>query len=136
MTLSNPNFARMTAALSGVALITLFGAADWPQFRGTSSNSVSRDTPPPASWGAGENIAWKAELPGRGPSSPIIVGNKVIVTCSSGVKQDRIFGLIIACPLNKRLKAAQRILPMSVHDGVVLSGSIHSTAPNGGRYRN
>jgi len=65
-------------------------AADWPQFRGTGSNSVTRGAQPPAEWSETQNIAWKAPLPGRGPSSPIVVKDRVIVTASSGVNQDRL----------------------------------------------
>lgn len=65
-------------------------AGDWRQFRGTESNGLGDDTLPPTKWSATENIAWKAVLPGRGLSSPIIVGNRVYVTCSSGFRQDRL----------------------------------------------
>ena len=36
------------------------------------------------------SIVWKAPLPGRGLSSPIVVGDRVIVTASSGISQDRL----------------------------------------------
>jgi len=68
--------------------------ADWPQFRGFDSNSVAVGKQPPASWSEKENIAWRANLPGRGVSSPIVVNGRVIVTCSSGLKQDRMY---VAC---------------------------------------
>jgi outer membrane protein assembly factor BamB len=35
-------------------------------------------------------VAWKVPLPGRGPSSPIVVEGRVVVTCSSGPRQDRL----------------------------------------------
>jgi outer membrane protein assembly factor BamB len=35
-------------------------------------------------------IEWTAPLPGRGLASPIIVGDKVFITCSSGPKQERL----------------------------------------------
>ncbi|MCY2966304.1 MAG: PQQ-binding-like beta-propeller repeat protein [Planctomycetota bacterium] len=35
-------------------------------------------------WSATENIAWRADLPGPGSSSPITVGNRVFITCYSG----------------------------------------------------
>lgn len=73
-------------------LLTLTGA-DWLQFRGSSSNSVV-DTTLPKSWSETENLAWTAELPGRGPSSPIVVDRRVVVTCSDGVRHDR---LIVLC---------------------------------------
>jgi len=35
-------------------------------------------------------MAWRVPLVGRGPSSPIVVGDRVIVTASSGPRQDRL----------------------------------------------
>ena len=78
-------------------------AGDWPQFRGPQSNSVTDDAQPPATWNDGENIAWKVDLPGRGPSSPIVVGDRVIVTCSSGVNQDRLHVLCFDAGAGKQL---------------------------------
>lgn len=63
--------------------------ADWPQFRGPHGNGIARDTNGPAVVDAG-SIAWSASLPGRGLSSPIVVGDRVFVTCASGPKQDRL----------------------------------------------
>jgi outer membrane protein assembly factor BamB len=85
----------LAPALCTLAAATA-GAADWRQFRGTDSNSVTADAPPPvdASDAEGHNIAWKASLPGRGPSSPIVVDGRVIVTSSSGPNQER---LHVAC---------------------------------------
>src|SRR5207244_4427325 len=37
-----------------------------------------------------ENIRWKAALPGRGLSCPIITGGKVFVTACSGYMQNRL----------------------------------------------
>lgn len=72
-----------------------FVAADWPQFRGPGGASVSSDSNVPTTWNVKpneqQNVAWRTELPGRGPSSPIIVGDRVYVTCSGGVKQDRLY---------------------------------------------
>jgi outer membrane protein assembly factor BamB len=59
-------------------------ASDWPQFRGPAGIGISHDTAPPVKWSATQNIAWKVELPGAGASSPIIVGDRVFVTCYSG----------------------------------------------------
>jgi outer membrane protein assembly factor BamB len=73
-----------------LGLSVLAQAGDWRQFRGTESNGLGDDSLPPTSWSATENIAWKAALPGRGLSSPIVVGNRVFVTCSSGFRQDRL----------------------------------------------
>ncbi len=92
----------LLAALASVLLLTLLGA-DWPQFRGSNSNSVSQDVQPPTHWSDTENIAWSAALPGRGPSSPIVVAARVVVTCSSGVKQDRLHVLCFDANSGKQL---------------------------------
>jgi outer membrane protein assembly factor BamB len=73
-----------------LGLVASFGAADWRQFRGTDNTAVAADENLPLVWSDAENMAWKADLPGRGPSSPIVVSGRVIVTCSSGAKQDRL----------------------------------------------
>ena len=69
-------------------------AADWKQFRGNEANGISRETSVPTAL-SGEKIAWIADLPGRGLSGPIVVDNKVIVTCSSGFRQDRLHAICI-----------------------------------------
>ncbi len=66
-----------------------FAAADWPQFRGPHGNGVSDERNVPAKLDA-NSIAWAIDLPGRGLSSPIVVGERVFITCSSGPKQDRL----------------------------------------------
>lgn len=67
-------------------------ADDWRQFRGTRQNSVAAEAKLPTTWNIkdGTNVAWSAELPGRGPSSPIVVANRIVVTASSGAAQDRL----------------------------------------------
>ena len=76
----------------GLILITasVVRAGEWRQFRGNESNGLGDDLPPPTSFSATENIAWKSPLPGRGLSSPILVGNRVYLTCSSGFRDDRL----------------------------------------------
>lgn len=59
-------------------------AADWPQFRGPGGGVASAGSGLPDRWSDSENLQWKTALPGAGSSSPIVVGNRVIVTCYSG----------------------------------------------------
>ena len=61
--------------------------ADWRQFRGNAVDGVAEDSNAPASL---DDTAWQIDLPGRGLSGPIVVGNKVFVTASSGPQQDKI----------------------------------------------
>lgn len=57
---------------------------DWLQFRGPNGSGVSNEKGLPTSWSATKNINWKRKLPGPGASSPIVVGNRIYVTCYSG----------------------------------------------------
>lgn len=61
-------------------------ASDWLQFRGPAASGYSADAKAPLKL----KLDWTAPLPGRGLASPIIVGDKVFVTCSSGPTQDRL----------------------------------------------
>ena len=64
-------------------------ANDWRQFRGNDANSVAATEVLPTELSGG-TIEWKVSLPGRGLSGPIIVGEKLFVTASSGYIQDRL----------------------------------------------
>ena len=77
------------AALA-VASVFMFTGSDWLHFRGTDNRSVADQKNLPVRFDDDQHVVWKAPLPGRGPSSPIVVGGRVVVTCSSGVRQDRL----------------------------------------------
>jgi outer membrane protein assembly factor BamB len=83
-------------------LVTSAGA-DWRQFRGTDSTGVAAGEAVPQQFGPEKNIAWKVELPGRGPSSPIVVGDRVILTASGGPRQDRLHVLAFDTKTGQRL---------------------------------
>ena len=59
-------------------------AADWPRFRGPNGSGIAADANVPTSWSETKNLQWKAALPGRGSSSPIVCGERVVVTSYSG----------------------------------------------------
>jgi outer membrane protein assembly factor BamB len=56
-------------------------AGDWPQWRGPTWNGIARGEAP-LHWSDTEHIKWKAEIPGRGHSSPVIWGDRIFVTTS------------------------------------------------------
>lgn len=78
---------RMFACVCAAAFAV--SAEDWTQWRGPSGNGVAADTKLPAKLDP-QSIAWTIDLPGRGLSSPIIVGERVFVTATTGAKQDRL----------------------------------------------
>ncbi|MEM9589244.1 MAG: PQQ-binding-like beta-propeller repeat protein, partial [Planctomycetota bacterium] len=60
-------------------------AEDWPRFLGAGGDlTAEANDKTPIEFGAETNVKWKAKLPGKGVSSPIIVGGKVFVTCYTG----------------------------------------------------
>jgi outer membrane protein assembly factor BamB len=60
-------------------------AADWERFRGPNGSGISVDPSPlPTSWAPGKNVRWQLDLPGPGHSCPIVVGNRIFVTCWTG----------------------------------------------------
>lgn len=78
---ANPKTWRLRlAALALAATATAATAGDWLQFRGPNGSGVSTEKNLPSEWSADKNVAWKAKVPGVAWSSPIIVGDKVIVT--------------------------------------------------------
>ena len=56
--------------------------ADWLQWRGPMGQGIADQSKVPIEWSETKNIAWRAQLPGRGWSSPLIVGNQVWVTAA------------------------------------------------------
>lgn len=54
--------------------------ADWPHWRGDGGNGVSLTAKPPVTFGPDRNLRWKAEVPGRGSSSAVVMGERVFVT--------------------------------------------------------
>lgn len=59
-------------------------AEDWTSFRGPGRSGIKEGVAAPVAWSDTENLAWKTPLPGPGSSSPILVGDRVFVTCFSG----------------------------------------------------
>ena len=54
-------------------------AAHWPQWRGPFFNGMARGDAPTV-WSDTSNIKWKAQIPGRGYSTPAIWGDRIFVT--------------------------------------------------------
>src|SRR5262249_16462044 len=71
-------------------LVAIVAGSDWPGFRGPGGTGTIAGESVPQEVSAAKNVAWRADLPGRGLSSPIIIGNHVFLTASSGRRQDRL----------------------------------------------
>jgi outer membrane protein assembly factor BamB len=76
-------------SLFAILALTSTAHADWTRFRGPNGSGIAPDSQPvPTTWSDTENLKWKFALPGPGSSSPIVVGNKVFITCWSGYGTD------------------------------------------------
>ncbi len=80
---------RYTVAVALALAAPFTNAADWPGFRG-DGGAVSAEANLPAGFTAESGLRYKVALPGRGVSSPVVVGATVYVTCSSGLADDKL----------------------------------------------
>jgi len=58
-------------------------AENWPGFRGPIGQGISHEKHLPLTWSLRENLAWRAEIPGIGWSSPIVWEDRVFVTSAT-----------------------------------------------------
>lgn len=61
----------------------LVSARDWPWWRGPSRNGYANTKDVPTKFSDTENVVWKVPVPGRGHSSPTVVGNRVFLTTAN-----------------------------------------------------
>src|SRR5436189_14963 len=74
------------AALAALLLAPTARPADapdrldnWPHWRGPLATGEAPRGQPPLKWDEKTNVRWKAELPGKGASTPIVWGDSVFV---------------------------------------------------------
>ncbi len=58
-------------------------STDWASWRGPNCNGVAaEDQRPPLEWDDEKNVLWKSAVPGRGHSSPTVVGTRIFLATS------------------------------------------------------
>ena len=74
------------SGLGTISFICLFaawsafaGSGDWSHWRGPDRNGNAVGDAP-LEWSDSENVKWKVEIPGRGNSSPVILGDRIFLT--------------------------------------------------------
>jgi outer membrane protein assembly factor BamB len=74
---------RLTSVLIYVFVLLaspiVAGDGDWPTWRGPAHDGMARGDAP-LTWSSTERVAWKATIPGRGFSSPVVWGDRIFVT--------------------------------------------------------
>ena len=135
----------------------------WPQFRGTNGAGVADSSSLPTRWSTTDNVAWAAELPGRGWSSPIVWGDRVYVTTAvnagafkaastgiygndyvaelskQGLSDDEILKRVTARDIelaSESDEVSYQVLALDARTGkVVWQREAHHGKPSGGRHR-
>jgi outer membrane protein assembly factor BamB len=75
---------RLPSFVLFVSLVVFHSAAaDWPQFRGPSGDGHAQARNLPIVWNETTNVAWQAEIPGKGWSSPVLVANRLYLTTAA-----------------------------------------------------
>ncbi len=72
----------LLAILFALFSVATDGQETWPQWRGPMGNGVAVDADYPHSFSNKKKVRWKAELPGRGSSTPAVWGDRIFVTCA------------------------------------------------------
>src|SRR2546430_5975738 len=57
----------------------------WPRFRGPDGSGIADGQTPPVELGPDKNVKWKVAVP-SGLSSPIVAGDKLVLTAFEGGK--------------------------------------------------
>src|SRR4051812_30280895 len=58
-------------------------ADNWPAWRGPTGQGLSEDKNLPVTWSPTDNVRWKVPLPASGNSTPVIWGDRVLITQST-----------------------------------------------------
>jgi outer membrane protein assembly factor BamB len=70
--------------LVALAVTAAARAEDWPGFRGPTGQGHSGEKGLPVEWNVKRNIAWKVAIDAEGHSSPIVIGDRVFLTGTTG----------------------------------------------------
>jgi outer membrane protein assembly factor BamB len=136
---------------------------NWPQFRGTDGAGIADSSILPTRWSATDNVAWTAEVPGRGWSSPIVWGDRVYVTTAvnagrfkapstgiygndyaaeltkQGLSDDEVLKRVVARDIELASESedvSYVVLAIDARTGqVVWQREAHRGKPSGGRHR-
>lgn len=76
-------YARGAVVLSILcSLTTLAAAENWTNWRGPNGNGTVSSGEYPVEWSIQQNLAWRVDLPSRAGSTPVVVGDKVVLTAT------------------------------------------------------
>ena len=81
----------------GLTAETKFAETDWPNWRGLTSDGQAKFVKGlPTEWSETKNVVWKTPIPGRGHSTPTLVGDRIYLATA---EEDEMYQSVIC--LNK-----------------------------------
>ena len=128
--------------LACCSLLVLPAAAEdddhyWPQWRGPWGTGVAPHANPPVKWSEVENVRWKIALPGTGHSTPIVWGDRVLITTAAPYgdsmepRYDSAHGAHDSVPVTQRHRFI--VLAISRREGKILwQRTLHTEVPHEG----
>ena len=69
----------MLMALGMGFVLSTASSTQWPQWRGPFNTGMAEGDAP-LHWDGSRNVRWKLAVPGRGHSTPVVVGNRIFLT--------------------------------------------------------
>lgn len=93
-----------------LTLVAATPGEHWPGFRGDGT-SITTARQLPLKWSDSEHVAWSAEIPGYGQSSPIVWRDRIFVTSTKGDEKETI--VVSAFALDTGKLAWSREFPAS-----------------------
>jgi len=96
--------------------------SDWSAWRGRTQDGTATDGDVPTTWGDASNVLWRSKIPGRGHSSPIVVGDSVFLATANDEQQ------IQSVLCFDRKDGSQRWQTVLHEGGFPATGSVHRKA--------
>lgn len=94
------------------------GAEDWPCWRGPTFNGVAGYRAVVQEWSEIKNVVWKTPVPGRGHSSPIVVGSRVFLSTADEQRN-------VQSVLCYDRSTGKELWRKEVHEGGAADGRLH-----------
>lgn len=85
---------KATAGAVMVLACMVARAQNWPQWRGPEGNGVAAPGTYPVMFSATNDVVWKAPLPGKGGSTPVVWGDRIVLTCGVGAGTNGLDGVL------------------------------------------
>ena len=78
----------LTFIMVMIIMVMTAHSQNWPQWRGPEANGIASPGTYPVNFSATDGLLWKAELPGKGGSTPIVWEDRTFLTSGVGVKNE------------------------------------------------